>query len=194
MKTSILFAALGFLILTGCITNPDKPTMNASAFNQPIGRIDVMPVIDARKDKSGEFDAGDVQRVRDLVRTKLQGLGYQAVLVDSWRKEASTTDEQLAQMSDAALCQLAPAESQVFLAITVTDVNDTYAAVMSSYTITGAFTLIDRAKGAAIWKCSGTGAHGGGGIIGSVVVQADKRIEAQTGFVNILSSVPPNKK
>jgi len=174
MKTSILFAALGFLILTGCITNPDKPTMNASAFNQPIGRIDVMPVIDARKDKSGQFDAGDIQRVRDLVRTKLQGLGYQAVLVDSWRKEASTTDEQLAQMSDAALCQLAPAESQVFLAITVTDVNDTYAGVMSSYTITGTFTLVDRAQGAAIWKGSGTGAHGGG-IIGSVVVQATKQ-------------------
>jgi len=168
--------------------------MNASAFNQPIGAIYVMPLIDARKDKSGQFDADDIQRVRDLVRTKLQGLGYQAIMVDSWRKDASTTDEQLAQMSDAALCQLAPAESQVFLAITVTDVEDTYAAVMSSYTITGCFTLLDRAKGAAIWKCTGTGAHGGGGIIGSVVVQVDKRIEAQTGFVNILSSVPQNKK
>ena len=80
------------------------------------------------------------------------------------------------------------------MVITVNNVDDTYAGIMTLYSISGKFTLIDREKGAAIWKDRGKGSHGGGGIIGSAVVYADERLEAQTAFVNVLSALPQNKK
>ena len=138
--------------------------------------------------------AGDLQRIRDLTKSKLEDLGYQTVMVDSWRSEASTTNPDLAQMNDAALCRLAPEDAPIFMVITIENVDDTYSGITASYSISATFDLVDRAKGASIWKERGKGSHGAGGIIGSAIATADKRTDAQTGFVNVLSDMPQNKK
>ena len=195
MKTGFAssFAALGFLMLSGCMSSHEGATIDATAFNQPLPTIHIMPLIDARKDKSGSLDVDDIQRIRDLTRTKLGDMGYQAVIENVWQKDVSTTDQQVAAMNEAALSRLVPPETGVFLVLTVTDVTDRYGGVMASYSITATFTLIDRTKGAAIWKDVGTGSHAAGGIIASQVAEADKRIEAETGLVNTLSNLPKNK-
>src|ERR1019366_8797029 len=114
MKTNIaiFFAALGILILNGCITSQQPATVNAGAFDQPLPAIHVMPVIDARDDKSGALEAEDIQRIRDLTKSKLNDLGYQTVMVDSWRRDASASGQDPAEMNEAALCRLAPERSE----------------------------------------------------------------------------------
>ena len=115
MKThfTILFAALGFLILNGCITSQQPATVAANAFDQPLPAIYVMPVIDARDDKSGTLDAGDIQRIRDLTKSKLNDLGYQPVMVDSWRGVASTSDEGTCQNGRRGVVSSGPRGIQV---------------------------------------------------------------------------------
>jgi len=194
MKTymGIFWSAFGCLLLTGCITSHQQATMDATAFTQPLPAIHVMPVIDARTDRSGELDPGDLQRLRDLMKEKLEDKGYQTVVVDTWKSAATTSPDR--EWSVADLVQQAPPDAKVLMVLTVTNVTDVYAGISTSYSITGTFNAIDCAKGASIWKITGTGSHGTGGIIGSAIGQADKRLEAQTALGNVLSDFPENKK
>ena len=151
-----------------------------------------MPVVDARFDQTAKFDQGDFKTIRDLTKGKLEDLGYMAVLIDAWPTDVS--GQKLAAMSDTDVCRLAPAESQVFLVITVNDVQDHYTGVTTSYSISGSFTAFDKSKAAKIYKDAGTGSHGGGGVIGSAAISTEKAWRAQIRFVNVLSSLPVNKK
>jgi hypothetical protein len=176
----ICFAALGLFLITGCVApHRQAITLDESAFSPDISTIYVMPVIDARSDKTAKLEDKDFKRMREMAKEILGRFNhYQSVLVDSWGT-GGISDQSLADMNASELSSLAPPEARIFLVITINDVRDNYKVLTTAYSMTGTLMAIDRQQKREVWKDAATGTASGGGLLGAAFAQIGKEHDAQ---------------
>jgi hypothetical protein len=193
----LCFAASGTLLLNACDTPSPRQalSLDQGAFAHHIPAVYLMPVIDARDDKSVPFDDADRKRLRDMTKSRLDEHGYQVILVDSWGAGMPPSDQTLADMSNSELAALAPSDSGVFFVISVNDATDASAMLATSCSITVTLTAIDRLKKAAIWEDADIGTAGGFDAVHSASSLAAKRSYVQNAvLMQLFESCPNNPK
>lgn len=192
----VLAIAITGLMATGCATIPRQPIgIDAAAFNNNIEPIMVMPIVDAREDKSVSFDKDESERLRALVVKRLVGRGYAAQSCDSWNTQSTVSSQQLSDMNSDELCRILPSNARSALIISIDGLRDSYKVLVTSFTITATFTLIDVSGKKEIWKDAAIGEHGGGGLLDAALAQMGKRSGAYNALVNIVfQSLPTNPR
>ena len=182
------------LMATGCVSIQRQPiTVDASAFEKSVEPIMIMPIIDARTDKSVSFDKGESDRVSARVLQRLRGLGYVAQTCDSWNSPSVVSSQQLSDMNTEELCHLLPTGTHSAIIINVDSIRDSYKVLVTSFSISGTFTLIDVSGRKAIWKDAASGEHGGGGVLDAAFAQIGKRSGAYDALVNTVFQSFPKK-
>ena len=185
---------LASLMATGCATIQRQPiAVDAAAFQKSIEPIMIMPIVDARADKSVTFDKDEQERVRTLVLKRLQVLGYAAQSCDSWNSQAPVSPQQLSDMNTEELSRLLPSNARSALIISVDGLRDSYKVLVTSFSISATFAVIDVSGRKEIWKDAASGEQGGGGLLDAAVAQIGKRSGAYNALVNIVFQSFPKK-
>lgn len=167
---------IALLCLTGCTTVVRQPiTLDESAFNTRLETIIVMPVLDARAEKSVSFAPSESKRVLKRVINKLVALGYDVQTANTWNVPPDVTPQQFLDMSTAELCRYLPANSRVALIVSVDGLRSTYSVLLNSFSISATVSLVDVSSRKEIWKDAAIGQYGGGGIVGASLTQIGKR-------------------
>jgi hypothetical protein len=154
----IVLAALGPLIMTGCVSPRPAITLDAGAFHQRIAAIYVTPIIDGRTDKSEALKNKDFEFMAGTIDNLLYQYGYRSVFVYSWGTNDAISNQSLNNMSGAELSNLVPAESRIFLVTTINDIHTKFVPISLGYFyyITCTLTAIDRERRTAIWSDTAT--------------------------------------
>lgn len=189
---TVMMVIMTSLMATGCVTIQRKPiAVDVNAFEKGIEPIMIMPIVDARADKSVSFDKDDSDKLRALVIKRLQGLGYSAQACDSWK--SSVSPQQLSDMNEKELCRLLPPNAKSAMIISVDGLRDSYKVLVTSFSISATFTVIDISGQKEIWKDAAVGEHGGGGVLDAAVAQIGKRSGAYNALVDTVFPSFPKK-
>jgi hypothetical protein len=180
------------LLLSACTTQ-NATVVDSGAFRPEVDTLYLMPLVDARTDKSSVFDADDIKRVRDSAAKHLEALGYAVNQIDAWKTEQPVADDALANMTADDLCKLAPPDATVFLVITIDHVSAHYLGLAASYSIKGTAVAINLAQRKEIWRHGGSASRGMVGVSGSLISQIAKKAGAQGDLMDAVFSSFPKK-
>ena len=178
--------AFGFV---GCVPKTKRIpiTWEPSFYESSISRIVLMPIVDARPDKSFEVDLNDFKgRVKDTLEEK----GYTVVLPNNYSETMDITAEDVAEMSAKELASLGLENEFFLLFVYVEDILSEYVIMAYKFKIEAVGSLISKSKKIELWRDKGIGRSGQGGLI-SGLTQGLNRSGAYDGCViSMLESLP----
>ena len=201
MKRSIKVVVLSGLVimaaslLGGCTAGPSKPALyfDPDSFHPEVSVVHVMPILDARTDKTAKFDEADRRNLLKRSQKRIKSLGYDVEIVDKWTLDVPASEEELAAMTPEQLCGFAPQECQVFFTLAISDIHSAYKVMSTSYSITGTAMLINQHDDRLIWKEIATGTYGGGGLLGAAMDGMVKETFAKDFLMGQLFASFPKK-
>jgi len=183
-------------LLTGCGTvRRQAITMDMDAVHSIDTPIYIMPIIDARTNRSVEFNDDDSKHLQTLAAKKLKKMGYDVRVVHSWDRHASAEMGHLLDMNTEEICEIMSPNAPVSLVITLNNLRDSYKVLTTSFSITATMSLYDVQQRKEIWQDAAIGEHGGGGILDAALAQIGKRSSAYSAFMNtVFMSLPAHEE
>lgn len=148
--TTILLST-SLLIISGCAPKRIPITLDQMAFTKTIDPITIMPILDARTNKTVPYDKKDSQKFLDIISDRLEILGY-TVQFASWKAVSSDLDTQdLLDMNIDELCNYIPSDNPTALIFTLEEMRDD-ALIGIAFNMGGTATLISIKEKKEIWK------------------------------------------
>jgi hypothetical protein len=148
-----------------------------------ISVIHVMPVLDARLDRTVDFDSADLNDLGEQLGNAIEYSGYRVETVGAWPAITATLGEDVVSMSPEQLCGLAPDDCHAFFVLALNNVESKYTVLSTSYSITGTAVLVNREKGKLIWKDVATGSYSSSGLIPAAMDGARKKSSAKANLI-----------
>jgi len=184
--TGVLFATT--FTVNGLAAKPKKPPTALEIQFSTIGKIVVLPALDAR---SGQKASVKLDGIQPQVVKHLKKKRY---LSEAGAAPASEmVEEDLKEAKPEFVAKLGPADARWILVVCLADVTSkmtfgsTGNAEVSGY-------LYDKQDGKLIWKEKGVGQAGQGGLMGMAMKGAMKSAALNGAINNLMSRVPNRPK
>jgi hypothetical protein len=190
-----LVIGIAFIFLfAGCAAQQYVPIYaDPDIENMNFDTITLLPVVDARTDKSHKFDIEG--SIGDRVAKKLKSKGYTVIAAGTATDFSVIPDDEIAEMEPLELSSLGPEDATIMLVVFVNDASAKMALGYSFKMETTAI-LLNKPTKAMLWKDKGIGSAGQGGLAGCLMAGLTKD-EAMSGAVDLmLKSFPlaPSKR
>ena len=185
---------LGFLVvvISGCAIEPKEPIYLDPAFAEKniCEFVVVLPVFDARKDRSVEIDVNKI--VRPYVKEILEDKNYEVLLVSDFGKVANITYDDIEIADPTWINSLGPDDAKWVLLLTLEDLTSvlTFGSAASAE-MHG--ILFDKLSGSIIWKDKGIGRGGQGGILGMLIKGLVTEGAIKESVSDLIRSFPENR-
>lgn len=193
---ALLVAAFMIIYSSGCATSKIPIYIDQQLSQKNIDSIVLLPVVDARKDKS--FETNLDQKIRTPIRKILEKKGYSVITPDKFSKENhQVTPEEIIEMDIAELSTLDPSDAKILLIVYVEDVSDAYVVLAHTFKIEASAVLIDKINHSLLWKDKAVGVSGQGGLISGLFIGMNRWEAISFCLDNLFSSFPEkvvNKK
>lgn len=191
-KTMKGFVAMIMLLLVGCGAAPMKKAIVLDAdFHYRLGeKVNILPVIDLRKDKSTDIDLDD--SIRTPFVNSIKDKGYAVATLNDFDKK-DLTMEAVAEMSEDELYVLGPKDAQSILILFVNDVSSKYVVMGYTYKVELTGLLLDKQRKTVLWKDKGVGSSGQGGLISGIMAPLVKSEALSTAVNSMIMSFPASR-
>ena len=180
-------AVVAVFLLTGCnSTPPRRPAMyfDPTCLDPKVSVIHVMPVLDARLDRTVDFHSADLSDLGEqLGNAIVEYSGYRVETVETWPANTATLGEEVVSTSPEQLCGLAPDDCHAFFVLAINNVESKHKVLSTSYSITGTAILVNREKGKLIWKDVASGSYSSSGLIPAAIDTSRKKSSAKANLI-----------
>jgi len=183
------FVVITVLLIFGCAVPVKNAIYLDSAFHQRIGdKVNILPTIDLRKDKSASIDLDSA--IRKRFADGLQDKGYTVELLKDCGGSKDVTTEAVAEMLQDELYVLGPQDSQSVLILYLNDASSKYVVMGYTYKVEVTGLLLDKQRKTVLWKDKGVGSSGQGGLISGLMAPLVKSEALSSSVNSMLMSFP----
>lgn len=175
MLHGILSICLGMLFY-GCAYTRIPLYIEPDFSNRLIDTIALLPMVDARKDKSAA-DIDPERYVRKPIEKLLTKKGYSVVMASHLKEGADLTAEEIGEMDEKELATLGPAESGYLFLFYLEDLSTSYVILSKTSKIEASAVLVDKANGQYLWRDKCVESVGQGGLISGLLPMQGMVIE-----------------
>ena len=160
--------------------------------NPPVS-MNVLPVVDARKDKSNIKVKDKLSETQDYIVSELKRVRhFEADKLDQFAVTPCPSDDEIAQMNEKDLMKLAPRNGKPSFLYMIEDVSVSYAIIAKSCKGEGRAYIIEPETGKIVWKDACAKSAGQGGLVSGFFPMTNMALWVPID--EILLSLPDAKK
>lgn len=184
-----LILATTVVLASGCRTaRPRQPIFVAKDFqSHRITEVNMLPVVDARRDTSVALDLQKV--IGKPICAAMKKKGYLVVATNPCA-QAGASIRDIGEMTPEELCALGPTQAQTLLLVFVEDVYSQYSGLSYAFKVEMGGVLIDKANKQILWRDKMVGNQGQAGLPGVVNAPLNRSIALENAVNGLMKSLP----
>ena len=139
------------IAMIGCVPSRKPVYLDEQFARQPLGTIVLLPLVDARKDKS--TSETHVQAVASrLIPRYVAAQGYTVIVEDRYTTGPQPAAAEVAEMTPKEWAILGPAYAKAVMLFFIEDVCTDYKVVAKTWKVEASAVLIEKPSGRILWK------------------------------------------
>lgn len=179
----------GFTIRVGGCSSAPKPPLYADPqlATMSFETITVLPIVDARIDKSEDFDLE--QELGERLEGLLADKGYDVERPGDFSDRDRFSHAQVAAMNDVQLASLGPAAAEPLLVLYLNDASGEVG-LGASYNLEATAVLVSKRSGEVLWRNKSVQSIGMGGAAGCMVASQMDGKASELALKEMFGSFP----
>jgi len=185
-----LWVAMLAVLSANCLGGRPKPAPDPRFL--AIDQIAILPVVDTR---AGKKEKVNFESLRKTTVNNLKGKNYVVSLTEDTGKVGEIVEEDLNDSKPEWIKGLGPSEARWVIVVGLSDVHSEVTFGSTGNAVVFGF-LFDKQDGSVLWKGTGIGQAGQGGLMGMAMKGMMKGAALDSAMANLLVGIPklPKKK